>query len=71
MHSEIAFNEEKLFSLDEFLDEEWQKLAPHEKALAMNYKRQIKLGMKIDPILMNSFSAICEKHPDFHIGCIP
>lgn len=70
MHLETACDE-KMFSFKEFLDEEWRKLNSGEKALAMNYKRQLKSGAKVSPLLINAFSDLCEKYPDFCVACVP
>lgn len=64
-------SETSLISLEYYLDQEWQKLNSKEKALLLNYKRQLIGEMKIANQLIIKVNEVHEKYPDFHVGCIP
>ena len=64
-------NETALISLESYLDEEWQKLSGKEKALLLNYRRQLVGGMPISNAMVLRVNDVHDRHPDFHVGCIP
>ena len=54
-----------------YLEEEWDLLMPSEKSLMISYRRLLRKGLKVSPMLIIAVNQIHEKYPDFHIGCIP
>lgn len=55
----------------EYFEGEWDKLTPEDKAMCLNYKRQIDLGMEMNPYMLMVINDIHERYPDFHMGHIP
>jgi hypothetical protein len=53
------------------IENEWDELSSSEKALCLSYKRLLERGVKINPALICEINEIHERHPDFHMGCIP
>lgn len=56
--------------IDNFYNEEWQKLDSSEKAVCLNYVKQLKKGNPPRKMI-NEISNIYEKYPDFDVSCIP
>lgn len=57
--------------LDEFCNNEWGQLSNYEKALCLNYRRQLLEGIKVKSALILEINEVHRRHPDFHVGCIP
>lgn len=53
------------------IENEWDELSSSEKSLCKIYQRQLMSGTKIRPELILAINDIHEKHPEFHMGCIP
>lgn len=57
--------------VSDFYREEWEKLSSNEKAICMNYEKQLKRDEAPSIKLIKVINEICEKYPDFHFGCLP
>jgi hypothetical protein len=55
----------------DFYKEEWDKLDNNEKAICMNYEKQLKRKEEPSLKLIKVINEIHEKYPDFHMGCLP
>ena len=57
--------------LAEFDGDPWGQLSPGEKALCLNYKRQLLGGMSVENSLIIKVNEIHGKYSDFDMGCVP
>lgn len=52
-------------------DNPWEEMSSKEKALCMNYKRQIFEKKEIARNMILAMDGIHKKYEGFHIGCVP
>lgn len=71
MTQEKNYNNEYVSPLETYFKDEWGQLDSKEKAILVNYKRHLNMGIVPTRLMVKVVNDIHDKYPDFHVGCIP